>query len=76
MYITKPESLSRNICVLVAPVLLACTSSYPGMLTFINCSSVKWGTRVQDVFTIAKVIGLIIIIVTGLVKLGQGKRIR
>lgn len=43
------------------------------ILTFINVYSVRAATRIQDVFTIAKILALIIITLTGLVMIGQGE---
>ncbi|XP_042664949.1 Y+L amino acid transporter 2-like [Centrocercus urophasianus] len=42
-------------------------------LTFINCVNVKWGTRVQDIFTYAKLMALVVVISVGLYKIGKGE---
>ncbi|KAG7458140.1 hypothetical protein MATL_G00234990 [Megalops atlanticus] len=67
---------------LVQPFYPSCSAPYDavrliaaiiiGLLTFVNCMKVKWGAILQVISTVAKVLALIVIIVAGLVKLGQG----
>ncbi|KAF6021764.1 SLC7A6 [Bugula neritina] len=42
------------------------------LLTVANCISVKLSARIQDASTVAKTLALVVIIITGLVRLGQG----
>lgn len=42
------------------------------ILSAVNCFSVRWATRVQDVFTLSKLFALAMIILIGVVKIFQG----
>lgn len=42
------------------------------ILTAINCWSVKWATRIQDIFTYAKLLCIVMITIIGFVELGKG----
>uniref|UniRef100_A0A669EVN6 Si:dkeyp-120h9.1 n=2 Tax=Oreochromis niloticus TaxID=8128 RepID=A0A669EVN6_ORENI len=67
---------------LVQPFYPTCSAPYDAVrliaaviicvLTFVNCMKVKWGAVLQVISTFAKVIALIVIIIAGLVRLGQG----
>lgn len=51
--------------------LLACSCLV--LLTIVNCWSVKWATRIQDIFTYAKLLCIVMITIIGFVELGKGK---
>ncbi|KAK6623261.1 hypothetical protein RUM43_009113 [Polyplax serrata] len=69
-YAAKPffrdcEPPQNSIRILAA--LCLCT------LTAINCISVRWAMRVQNIFTAAKLLALVSIILTGLIHICQGE---
>ena len=43
------------------------------MILFVNCASVKWASRMQIVFTVCKMAAIVMLIITGIVRLGQGE---
>ncbi|XP_057340877.1 large neutral amino acids transporter small subunit 1 isoform X1 [Microplitis mediator] len=58
---SPPEDAARLLA-----VVCICT------LAFVNCWDVKWATRVQDVFTYAKLLALLVIISAGAYQLCKG----
>ncbi|XP_015924444.1 large neutral amino acids transporter small subunit 2 isoform X3 [Parasteatoda tepidariorum] len=62
-----PACLPPPFAVRLLAALVIC------LLTYINCRNVEWATRVQDVFTFAKVAALIIIIIAGAYHMCMGR---
>ncbi|CAG0878935.1 unnamed protein product, partial [Darwinula stevensoni] len=68
-YVTKPVFPSCDPPISAVRLLAAgCLC----LLTYVNCRSVRYAMRIQDIFTAAKIGALVVIIVTGMVELGRG----
>lgn len=44
-----------------------------GLLTFVNCYSVRWSMNVANVFTFAKLLAVFVIIIFGFANIIQGQ---
>jgi len=45
---------------------------FSGVITIVNCASVKWASRVQVIFTVAKMSAIAMIVLTGIIRIAQG----
>uniref|UniRef100_A0A7M5WTC3 B(0,+)-type amino acid transporter 1 n=1 Tax=Clytia hemisphaerica TaxID=252671 RepID=A0A7M5WTC3_9CNID len=62
----RQVNLLGGICLLVGTIIGS------AVILIVNCLSVKWATLMQVFFTAAKMIAIVMLIITGFVRLGQG----
>ncbi|EDO38377.1 predicted protein [Nematostella vectensis] len=43
-----------------------------GVVVFLNCASVKWSSRIQVGFTVAKMVAIVMLVFTGVVRIAMG----
>ncbi|KAK4470074.1 hypothetical protein MN116_006538, partial [Schistosoma mekongi] len=69
-YVVQPIYPDCGLPVALIKILAALCITF---LSFVNSFSIKFSTRIQDIFTFAKLIALIMIIITGFVQIGLGR---
>ncbi|EDO41148.1 predicted protein [Nematostella vectensis] len=56
----------------LVPVIKILAASALGVITIVNCASVKWSSRIQIAFTVGKMIAILMLVLTGIVRIAQG----
>ncbi|EDO40551.1 predicted protein [Nematostella vectensis] len=70
-YVTQPFFPNCEISPLsVRKILAACCLA---LTLFINCASVRWATRIQDSFTLGKLIAIAILVILGIITIAKGQ---
>nr|CAH8858102.1 unnamed protein product [Trichobilharzia regenti] len=69
-YVLQPVYPDCEIPIILLRILAALCITF---LSFVNAFSIKISTRIQDIFTFAKLAALVMIIVTGCVQIGLGR---
>lgn len=68
----KEKQKIKKLLTLCCACLISWVFCVSVLLTWVNCSSVRMATRIQDVFTVGKLMALGLIIMVGLVQIFNG----
>ncbi|XP_031565820.1 b(0,+)-type amino acid transporter 1-like isoform X1 [Actinia tenebrosa] len=71
-YVIEPFYASCSDREDLAPLVKLLAALAIAIITFVNCFSVRWATRMQIIFTGCKLLAIAMLVITGLVRLGQG----
>nr|CAX69456.1 L-amino acid transporter, LAT family [Schistosoma japonicum] len=69
-YVVQPIYPDCDLPIVLIKILAGLCITF---LSFVNSFSIKFSTRIQDIFTFAKLAALLIIIITGIVQIALGR---